>query len=193
MTRSSPSLVFEFAQRAMQAGDWETFFSCVRPSDLRSLAGMVMHLATIDPAAFGIAAADGVSGSSIDLLRCARDDVAESATVFQPGSPPVPDMLERSNAHRQLVLRLDAVAAAAVKEATDLPGFMAAMERHRRQTEGGGSVSSTLFVGDTISDIRIEGTRATATRRFPNGVEEPIGFEQRRGQWTIALGRPARR
>ncbi len=68
---------------------------------------------------------------------------------------------------------------------TDLAAFTAKAERLKRATLGGGSVSSALFVGESLVDVRVEGKQATGIRRMASGWSEPIAFVQKRGQWFI--------
>jgi hypothetical protein len=46
-------------------------------------------------------------------------------------------------------------------------------------------LSSRLFVGETLEDVSITGTKAWATRRTPEGHAEDVGFVRRKGDWCI--------
>jgi hypothetical protein len=52
-------------------------------------------------------------------------------------------------------------------------------------------VSSRLFVGETLDDVIIEGTKARAKRQLAGGSIEDIAFVRRKGDWYIRL--PKRR
>lgn len=71
----------------------------------------------------------------------------------------------------------------------DLAAFAAALERAMRDSVGGGSVSSRLFVGETLTDLVVEGARAK--RRLAGGAVEDIAFVKKKGDWYIRL--PKRR
>ena len=70
----------------------------------------------------------------------------------------------------------------------DLPGFVAALERHTRRTVGGGSVSSDIFVGETLEEVTESGNRARGVRRTERGYEDSVDFVKRKGRWLIRLG-----
>lgn len=191
MDRSTPEACFSSAQRAMAAGEWEGFFACVDTTSLQGLAAMVLALVG-DPQheAFAASCRDlGVAGEALADVRRSLDAVSASAaaSTWDP-SAPTPEMLEQSNRHRELVKADAATRAAVVKQIPDLPVFVAASERYRRAVSEGGSVSSALFVGETLTDVVITGSKATGTRTMVRGHTERVRFVRRRGEWYVALG-----
>ena len=52
---------------------------------------------------------------------------------------------------------------------------------------GGGSVSSTLFVGESLEDVELHGKRAWARRRVTEEWAEDLGFVARKDGWYIRL------
>jgi hypothetical protein len=52
---------------------------------------------------------------------------------------------------------------------------------------GVGSISSSLFVGDTLEGVTVDANLARGTRRAGNGATESIGFVQREGEWQVRL------
>ena len=44
--------MFRSAQEAIERGDWETFFPCLAPTDLKRLAGIGVGCAVTDDPAF---------------------------------------------------------------------------------------------------------------------------------------------
>jgi hypothetical protein len=80
---------------------------------------------------------------------------------------------------------LDRAIDACLRSIEDLAAFTAQIERLKRATLGGGSVSCSLFFGEHLSDVRVEGKKAMALRQQPGGERVPIAFVQTRGQWAI--------
>jgi hypothetical protein len=191
MDRSTPEACFLSAQQAMLAGDWEGFFACVDTASLQRLAVMVIALVT-DPQheTFVASCRDlGVSSEALADVRRSVDAVSASAAAssWDP-SAPTPEMFEQSNRHHELVKADAATRLAAVKQVPDLAAFMAASERYRRAVSGGGSVSSTLFVDETLTDVAIDGSKATGVRTMVRGHTERVRFVRRRGQWHVSIG-----
>lgn len=193
MPRTSPESVFAAAQEAMERGDWEAFFECLDRSDLVRLARMAVPVS--GDAGDELAALCVEYGVPADALgnveSCARA-VRESAQALrgwrpEPGSPASPASLlnQQSLRHRDLVKALQKAVDNCLKSVPSLAAFTARAERLRRAKTGGGSVSSTLFVGDRLVDVKIEGTKASGTRRMKGGWEEPVSFVQRRGLWYV--------
>lgn len=67
----------------------------------------------------------------------------------------------------------------------DLPGFAAATEDRMRSVMGGGSISSSLFVGETLTDVILDGRKAWATRLERGRERDDIGFVRKRDAWKI--------
>lgn len=189
VSADSPTAVFARAQRAMAAGDWDAFFACLDTADLRRLASMVITLACDGEAFSAVCRDHGVSARSLDGIRRARAAiVASAASVLDPAPHASPaERAADSLRHRDLVTALDARLANALGEVSDLPAFVAASERFRRATSGGGSVSSSLFLDEQLVDLVVSGRRARAVRRRPVGADDPIAFVLRRNGWRIRL------
>lgn len=191
MDRSTPEACFAAAQSAMAVGDWDAFFACVAPKSLEQLAAMVLPLASAD--ATGAFAAlcreHGVPIDVLDEVRAAGAAVATSAaaSTWDPAAPTA-EMLDHSLRHRDLVRADAATRLAAARRLPDPAGFVAATERFRRSTGGGGSVSSRLFVDETLTDVVVSGSAATGVRQLGAGAIERVSFVRRRGQWHVAIG-----
>jgi hypothetical protein len=187
----SPESVFALAQNAMAVGDWESFFPCLDAADLRRIAAMVLPLAcATDSHRFAAICRDhGVTEERLQDIRTAQIEISESAAaIIDPFTPSSPDDGSRASLnHRDLVRAHDAAVVAAVREVADLAGFVAASERFRRETSGGGSVSSSLFLDEKIVDIVVSGRSARATRRRRVGGDDPVAFVLRRDGWRIRL------
>ncbi|MBK1723617.1 hypothetical protein [Thiocystis violacea] len=193
MSRTSPEAVFAAAQAAMERGDWETFFACLDRSDLKPLAKMGIPLGA-DPegASSSLCLEHGIPAEALQHVRACAEALQDSAQRMMSGSvgaasgaTPPADLLQQSLRHRDLVKALNGAIATCLGCVTDLATFTAKAERLKRATLGGGSVSSSLFVGESLVDVRIEGKKARGIRRITRDWSEPIAFEQKRGQWFI--------
>lgn len=185
----SPASVFARAQRANASGDWDALFACFDAADLRRLASLVMPLAHGDRAFSAICRDHGVPAETIERVDEACEQiVASAASITTPAPDASPaDQAAASLRHRDLVKALDSRLADAVGAVVDLAGFVAAAERYRRATSGGGSVSSSLFLDEQLVDLVVTGRRASAIRRRRVGGDDPIDFVLRRDGWRIRL------
>ncbi len=156
-----PEETFAEAQAAMECRDWEAFFACFAPGDVRKFVrnGVSIVLLMADDEAFGA------------LCEAHRFETQE---------------LRAANATADAKLYSQALRKA-LRRVPDLTAFAAALERHTRGRMGGGSVSASLFLGETLEDLVIEGDRAWATRRITPDFTEDVGFEKRGGVWFIRL------
>ncbi len=192
MPATSPDEVFLTAQQAMVHGDWETFFRCLTRSRLRGIAMMVIPMVG-DDAADGFTDLCRAYGMSDDLLaavKMAGAAVIASAQRSRGTAVPPELMLADSYRHRELVAAHTKTIGACVKTIVDLAAFVAASERYRRDRSGGGSVSSQMFLDETLTDVVITGAKAVGVRRFPRGHSEGLAFALERGEWRI--GGPTR-
>lgn len=187
MAASSPDEVFLTAQQAMVRGDWEMFFRCLTRSRLQAIASMVIPMVGDDPAGrfADLCRSHGIADDLLAAVRDAGDAIVASAERARDGSVSSDQMLADSQRHRELVAVHARSTKACVKAIDDLAAFVAASERHRRETSGGGSISSQMFVDETLTDVVITGTKATGIRRFRRGQSEGLAFVVERGEWRI--------
>ena len=131
---------------------------------------------------------------AIEELRIRASEIMESAKTMLNAARATSDVAvdvetQRLNSQRyqQLVLGYAKCLKDALKSVPNLARYTAALERQMRAVTGRGSVSSRLFVGETLHDVVVEGKRAWATRRDTGNRAEDIGFVQKRGTWYIRL------
>ena len=193
MPRTTPESVFTTAQQAMERGDWKAFFECLDRSDLMRLATMGLPLGG-DPgdAYYALCIEHRIPPEALDRVKALGKDIQTSAlatlpTWVGPESASVnrEERLKQSLRHRDLVKDLDKAVATCLKSVKNLPAFTAAAEKLKRATMGGGSVSSTLFVGDNLVDVTAAGSKASGTRVLKGGHKEPIAFVRKKGVWYI--------
>lgn len=195
MQRTTPESVFAIAQEAMERGDWETFFECLDRRDLLRLAGMgVAVTGEVGQTFSTLCLEHGIPAEALERVKTFAQGISESARAMLRGhaeeqiaSATQNDMLEQSLRHRDLVRAHEKAIEACLKSVTNLAAFTAAAERLKRAVFGGGSVSSTLFVGESLRDITVDGQKASGVRRMKGGWEEAIAFVQKKGQWYVKL------
>lgn len=190
MSYESPESVFATAKDAMERGDWETFFSCLDRTDLMRLAAMGIPVGEeADSSDFRQCVEHGIPIEELNAVKKLSDDIRISAyammTDQESSSSGQQDILQRSMHHRGLVKSLDNAIKTCLRSVTDIAAFTAMAERSKRVKTGGGSVSSTLFIGEILADVVVEGEKASGKRLMKGGWKEPIRFVQKKGRWYI--------
>jgi hypothetical protein len=191
MPGATPEETFAEARDAMGRGDWEGVFACLDAGDLVKIAnnGIARFLMATGPAAEAfthLCAEQGIPQETLGAVRAALQRSAESSQAVLATTDPA-GMMEASRRHHQNVLAHQNAVRDLVKSAPDMSRFTAALERALRADGGGGSVSAKLFVGETIGDVSVEGTKAWAVRRVSPGHTEDVGFVRRKGGWYLRL------
>lgn len=181
MPRSTPQEAFDAARAAMERQDWDAFFACLDPGDVRRVVGNGLNRLGRDPQLDEICIEAGVDPALLAPVKDLASRMARAAEATLGGGADATLVLKGIvDAHRRGV---DAVARAA----RDITALAAAIERHLRATTGGGSVSSSYFVGDTLEEVKVDGNLAWGTRRTAQGATESLGFVQRKGEWHVRL------
>ena len=166
--------VFERAQQMVAAGDWEGVFQLLDDSTVQAVGSNSLHwLVSQSPE-------DWTDYPQLPLaeLRAMSERMQASAQAVLAA----PGDLALSLAHRDLVKQQSALAKKAVTGQSKALGQIESLRRRRGQ---GGSISSSLFLGESLKDIRVTGSQAVATRVYANGVQEPLQFKRRRDGWKI--------
>ena len=190
---ADPHAVFARARSAAERADWEALFACLDRSELIVIARNSVNALAATPHHAGprAAAVFAAHGFPLDTLQARGRDVTESARAMLDDPAPPAEQRRQSLRHRDLVERYAETLEAGLKGVPYLAAFAAALERAMRDSVGGGSVSSRLFVGETLTDLVVEGARARAKRRLAGGAVEDIAFVKKKGDWYIRL--PKRR
>lgn len=161
----------------MARNDLPEVFACLDINDLKRMAENAVALslgARIDDADDEVRRISRDHNFPLDEILAARRRIMQS-----PG-------MEATFAHRDTMKR----GLAAVR---NLPSFLALLEGYSRRISGGGSISGRLFQHETLSDVRVEGSRAWGTRVFEPGSSDDVEFVRRKGEWYIKLiSRPRR-
>jgi hypothetical protein len=194
MTRS-PEQVFADAQNAKLRGDLPAFFRCFdRKDQLRLGANVLQGLLSEEPriaAAFEVLRdKHAIPPQAVEGLHSLVHQLGTSAQRIRGLSPEATDAA--SSEHAVLVRRYQHGIDALVKSIPDLATFLAEAEATFRRLHGGGIVSSTLFVGETLEQVSAQGNRAWATRVCTSSAgkrwTEDVGFvRERSGEWRIRL------
>jgi hypothetical protein len=192
MAPTSPAAVFTDARAAMERGDWNAFFACLdRDSLVRIAENSFKGLINRDTAGLQALCAEfSFPADAIDRLRSVERTMARLAEeiVKMRFSAAMPvNAAEIMLGHRQSVGEYEKILTRALKSVPDLPAFTAALERRMRAVVGGGSISSEMFVGETLEDVVVEGRNAWATRRMGESWTEDVGFVEKGGAWYIKI------
>ena len=181
MPRNTPEEAFAAAQAAMERQDWGAFFACLDPGDVRRVAKNGLNRLGRDRELEALCRQAGVEQPLLDAVKGLAMRMARAAQATLGGGADESLALKGLvEAHRKA---LDGL----TKAVTDIAALAAAIERHLRATVGGGSVSSSYFVGDTLEGVRVDGNVAWGTRRTARGASESVGFVQREGEWQVRL------
>jgi uncharacterized protein YigA (DUF484 family) len=191
MARATPAEAFEEAVAAMRRGDWTALFACIDPPNVvtiatngvnRFLAGGPQASATLA----SICAAHGVPADRAGALQSLGARITESARVSieQMRADPA-SMMEQSRRHQKLVAEYREGVKALVASAADVAAFTGAIETALRAESGGGSVSTRLFVDETLEGVTVSGNRARGVRRMASGATEDVSFVRKKGAWFI--------
>ncbi len=192
MVPTSPAAVFTDARTAMERGDWKTFFACLDRGFLVRIAeNSFKGLVNQDTAGLHALCAEfSIPADVIDRLRGVQRTMAgladEIVKMTLSGTMPA-NAAEIMLGHKQAVGEYEKILTRALKSVPDLPAFTAALERRMRAVVGGGSISSTMFVGETLEDVVVEGKKAWATRRMSEDWTEDVGFVEKGGAWYIKI------
>jgi len=181
MSMSTPEETFAAAQAAMERGDWDELFACLEPGDVGRVVKNGLSGLGRDVRVEELCREAGVEPALVDSARALAAQMATAAQACLAGDMAASLRLkELVEGHR---LALDAI----IKAASDIATLAAGLERHLRATAGGGSVSSSLFAGERLEQLRVDGDRASATRRRAGGSTERIAFVRRDDRWRIRL------
>ncbi len=174
MAAHTPQEAFEQAQQAMQRGDWDAFFRVLDPRDIRRILNNAFKLC--------LSAHHGTDDQFVAICERHGVPATELARLWQSWSNTV-----GPNPGHEKTLK------AMIKRASDIAGLAAELELHSRAVRGGGSVSSSLFLDETLGDLVVEDNKAWALRKFPGGWSEPVEFVRDRDDWKVHLFARARR
>lgn len=187
---ATPQDVFRLAQHAVRQGNWDTFFALLVRRDLEHLAQRGVLATTNTDGDFfrNLCLQHGIPATDLDHLLHLAQQVSRSAERILHGDEVASeDVMMRAMAHRELIRAQATAVAAGVDALHDLAAFVAATERLRRELDGAGSLSSTIFLDETLLNVAVTGNHAIGIRRRPLGIDEPITFKRGRGAWQIQL------
>jgi len=162
---------FEHARAAMARGDLLEVFNCLDVKDLKRISENAVNLSLgmlIDDAPAEIRGLCVEHGFPLDEVLAARRRIMQT-----PG-------MDATMNHRDTMKR-------ALASVSNLPAFLAGLEGHSRRVSGAGSISTRLFQNEKLTDMRIEGSRAWATRVFGPGSNDDVEFVRTKGHWYIRL------
>jgi hypothetical protein len=191
--RDTPEAAFAEASAAMVRGDWHAFFACIDRDSLLTIAendvGRFINGGDQYAAMFAeLCARNGVPAELPDKLRAAAARIVESAKAWRAaGRPQDPTaMIADSLRHKAMVDDYRDAVKSIVKASANIHAFVADLEIALRQETESGSVSTRLFVDETLEDVSVSGSGAKGIRRMRGGATEAVSFVRRRGgEWFI--------
>jgi len=181
MPRSTPEEAFAAARGAMERQDWDAFFACLDPGDVRRVVQNGLNRLGRDGRLEAICREAGVEQGLLDEVKALASRMAKAAESTLGGE------IEASLTLKGLVDGHRKALAAVARAPRDIAALAAAIERHLRATVGGGSVSSSYLAGQTLEALQVDGNLAWGTRRSADNATESVGFVQRGGEWCIRL------
>jgi len=205
MSRESPEEVFAEAQAAMERGDRAGCFVLLHADDLIRIATHALRalLPQEGEAAARLEALCAGHGLPDGTLAAARERwrqllaLAEEVRRLPPTEAAEASRRRARRPRRAAAARpprrlrdegaaLDAGLKRALKRAKELGLLTAALEEAMRACCGGGAITSSLFVGERLEELVVEGDKAWARRR-QGQWDEAVGFVRGRGGWLIKL------
>jgi hypothetical protein len=191
--RDTPEAAFAEASAAMVRGDWHAFFACIDRDSLMTIAenGVGRFIAGGDQYAAmfaGLCARNGIPAEMPDKLRAAAARIVASGHASRTAAPPQDPkaMIADSLRHKALVDDYRDTLKTIVKAAPNIHAFVADLEIALRKETESGSVSTRLFVDETLEAVSISGSTAKGIRRMGGGATEAVSFVRRRGgEWFI--------
>lgn len=181
MSRSSPEATFATAQAALARGDWDELFACLDTGDLQRIVKNGLSRLSHDAEVEAAARAAGVDPALIDRAKELAVKIGSAATVALSGAK-----LEGYRLKDVVDEHRDTLGAIA-RSAPDLVALTAGLERAMRRDGGGGSVSSTLFTGETLETVHQDGATARGAIRTATGAARIVVFARRKAEWKIRL------
>lgn len=161
----------------MASEDYEAFFDLMDRKLLVELTHHALGVLRDEPAEPG----SWLELVDVGAIRASFAAVEASAKRYQENRS-----REASLAHRDVVKAHTAELKRLARESPDLVALIARIERHRRRTSNGGTVSSTMFRDERLEALVVDGKKATAFRRASEGRIGPIRFVKKRDGWRIA-------
>lgn len=193
MPGTDPNDTFREAREACRTLDWEGLYACLVLTSVTALATNSLQVLSrrteaLDTTTMKRLCLEADTDTSwVDEWAARRAQIQDSHTELRAGGSVGEDVRKLSVRHRTLVVQDKRETERALRELPELRRLAAALEREMRQVLGGGSVSSRLFVDETLHDVVVAGNRATGLRRTARGHEMGIEFEKVDGRWFIQV------
>jgi hypothetical protein len=194
--RSTPEEAFAVAQASIARRDWCGFFACFDRGDLCRAAEDFI------PVYFSVFGRDDwflahceAHGLLLDALDAweQRRRALERAGVpgrrrpngaTMMGERPHFGLSERQRALVDETARAMRVALAPVRNPDEFVGGLVARVQGVGRTS---AIPSTLFLGETLEEVVVQGDRARATRTVRGAAVAELEFVRRRGEWVVHL------
>jgi len=182
---------FAAAGKAVEAGDWLGLFRRLTPASLSRVAANTVLFLIREPElraeTLALLEERGEPTAPVEAVLELQERMLVSAQAIAANTSDAVAMMEVSSKHRLLVKEHEKAQKAIVKSWKDRSATAAALEALMCARSDSGSVSSTLFVAETLSGLEVGDNRARAVRVARGQEIAPVSFERRRDGWLIHL------
>ena len=194
--RSTPEEAFAVAQASIARRDWRAFFACFDRDDLCRAAedGVPSYLSVFgrDEWFLEHCLTHGVELEDLDVWEQGRRAVERAGVpgrrrsggaTMMGGNP----AFGLSDAQRRLVDSASEAMRSALAQVRVPEAFVGDMIARVQSAGRGGALPSTLFLGETLESVRVDGDRARATRTVRGAPVAELEFVRRDGEWVVHL------
>jgi hypothetical protein len=158
-SNSSPEAVFKEAKRSAETKDWKSFYGCCDPENARQ-----MLAGLVMAAGFSVMQDKDGEKELKELLHRHGLDAEKQGSMKGDSKPDL----------------------APVKDPAACFGdLMTFCEKKSK----GADMNSMLRLQGDLTDVKIDGDKATGTVALKNGPKSPIAFVRLKGSWYLSEGR----
>ncbi len=159
-SNSSPDAVFKAAKKSAESNDWKTFYGCCDPEKAQDLLAVMVMMA----------------GFSVMQDKEGEKELHE---IFRRhGIDP----------DKQVSMKASDSKAAMASVKDPAACFHDLMTFNAKKSKKGDAMSMMKLEGD-LSDVKIEGDKASGTVTLKDGKKTPVSFIHRGGSWYLSDGK----
>jgi len=193
---STPQEAFAAAQASIARRDWRGFYACFDRGDLFRAAEEVIPVYVVvfgrDAWFVQHCAAHDVSLAALDVWEQTRRTMERAGMPAWRRSGGIAREqattgLWLSERQRRLVQETQEAMREALALVADLDGFIAELVARVQGSGRAAGLPSTLFLGETLEQVIVDGDRARATRTVRGAPIAELEFVRRRGEWLVRL------
>jgi hypothetical protein len=158
-SNSSPEAVFGAAKKAAESKDWKTFYGCCDPENARQMLAGLV--------------------------------MAAGFTVMQDkeGEKEFKELLHRHGLESDKAASMKGDSKPDLASVKDPAGCFGDLMAFCEKKSKGADVNTMIRLQGDLSDVKIDGDKATGTLTLKNGPKTPIAFVRISGSWYLSEGR----